>query len=64
MSDARKTLESAVITALCETSTTTGLTIDKCSELVPRVIDEMFASSVRWAIESYLKELETAGTRR
>jgi len=56
-SNARKTLESSVIRALWKTSPETHLTIDKCNSLVPRVVDELFHPSVRWAVEQYLEEV-------
>ena len=60
MSNARRTMESAIITALRKTSGATKLTIDKCDTLVPEVINQLFAPAMRWAIEAYLKEVTDA----
>ena len=57
-SDARATLESSIITALWKTSPMTHITIDKCNEVIPQIIDELFSEQTRWAVEKYLVEVK------
>ena len=57
-SDARTTLGHAIVTALWKTSPMTHLTIDKCNELIPQIVDELFSEQTRWAVEKYLEEVK------
>lgn len=58
MSDAKATIESALLTAMAETSNETRLTVDKCHGLVEATIRELFRPSTRWAVEEYLRETQ------
>lgn len=58
MKDAKKTIESSIISALSKTSPITHITIDKPSELIRSIIEEIFHPSVRWAVIRYLVGLE------
>jgi len=57
-SDARKTLESSIISGLAKRAHLTGVTIDKADILVPDLIDEIFHNeSVNWAVRKYMDEI-------
>lgn len=58
MSDAKATLESAIISGLSERAHITKLNADKTEILVEDIISAIFAPHFRWAIKDYLEELE------
>jgi hypothetical protein len=64
-SDARKTLESAIISGLARRAYLTSITIDKADILVPDLIQEIFHDpSVKWAAKQYIAECEKKEAQR
>jgi hypothetical protein len=61
MSDAKATVESSIIGGLSKRAHKTGMRMGPVSEmLIEDLRDELFDSSVRWAVVEYAKELDAA----
>ena len=57
-SDAKCTIESAIIDGMAANPHLTGLRIDRADVLVPDLLVSIFRPSTRWAVRQYLDELE------
>lgn len=63
MSNARATVESSIIGGLCKRAHKTGMKMGPVSEmLIEDLCDELFDSSVRWAVVEYARELDAERT--
>lgn len=61
-SDARRMLESSVISGLSKRAHLTGVTIDKAHILVEDILEQIFHNpSVNWAAREYVDELKIKG---
>ncbi len=58
MTEAKDTIESALLDAMADTSHETGLTVERCHGLVEAIIRELFDLATRWAVKEYLDETE------
>jgi hypothetical protein len=59
VSDARATLELAVLDGLSRRSNLTRVTVEVAHILIPDILDAMFRPCMRWAVQAYLEELES-----
>ena len=58
MSDAKRTIESSIITGLSENAHKTGASIIMAHIQVPDILEAIFAKCVRWSVREYLAELD------
>jgi len=58
VSDERKTIEFAIMQAIIKTIPYHRLTVDKCEELIPTIVNEIFKPQFRWAVKNYLDVIE------
>jgi len=55
-SDARITIEFSILNAIADSALQTGLTADKCGDLVRKIVEQVFSKSTIWSVQEYLDE--------